>query len=206
MLTVRSNIMQRWNDSRLKWNPEEYEGIKTIYVSSDFIWTPKLFLNDSHYNYGIGSCQPSKCLITDDSQVACVFPCFQKARCRGNYTDWPFDVQSCSIVFKTFLTKEDVYFDSKQFSGGLLSENSNLFRITSSIAQISPKDKSFVKFLFTFERISNSIYQNTLIPGYFLIGFTLSILFMKNESVTRTVFSGVSIYLHLFLMDRVWWQ
>lgn len=205
MLTVRSNILQRWNDSRLKWEPEKYNGIKTIYVLSEYLWTPKLFLNDSHFNYGIGSCKPSQCLIMNDARVACVFPCYQTARCKGNYSEWPFDVQTCSITFKTFLTNENAIFDDNQFTGVLLSENSNQFKIINAKAQTSLQDKTYVKFVFTLERISRSIFQHVLVPGYVLIGFNLMILFMKHDSMTRTVFCGVTLYLHFSMMDRVWW-
>jgi hypothetical protein len=78
---------------------------------------PKLFLNDSHYYYGLGTCHETNCLITYDGDVTCLFPCHQTARCKSDFTDWPFDTQSCDVVFRTFLTQEEVHFDSEALNG-----------------------------------------------------------------------------------------
>ena len=35
---------QNWNDYKLKWNPNEYGGVKTLYVPSERIWLPDIVL------------------------------------------------------------------------------------------------------------------------------------------------------------------
>jgi nicotinic acetylcholine receptor len=36
--------LQTWNDYKLKWNPVEYGGVKTLYVPSERIWLPDIVL------------------------------------------------------------------------------------------------------------------------------------------------------------------
>ena len=35
---------QEWNDYKLKWNPNDYGGVKTLYVPSERIWLPDIVL------------------------------------------------------------------------------------------------------------------------------------------------------------------
>lgn len=36
--------LQQWTDVNLKWNPEDYGGVKQIRIPSDDIWRPDLVL------------------------------------------------------------------------------------------------------------------------------------------------------------------
>lgn len=89
-------------------------------MQPDYIWKPKLFLNDSHFHYGLGTCHETNCLIQYDGDVICQFPCHQSARCQGDFTDWPMDTQTCDVVFRTFLSQEEVSFDSEELSGSIV--------------------------------------------------------------------------------------
>ena len=48
MASFACSLRYFWNDTRLKWNPEDFGGIETTRVSSnpelngDFIWTPDI--------------------------------------------------------------------------------------------------------------------------------------------------------------------
>ena len=37
-------LLQEWNDYKLKWNPNDYGGVKTLYVPSERIWLPDIVL------------------------------------------------------------------------------------------------------------------------------------------------------------------
>lgn len=42
---VRSVLLiQEWFDYKLKWDPEEYGGVKTLHVPSENIWLPDIVL------------------------------------------------------------------------------------------------------------------------------------------------------------------
>lgn len=47
-------VEQEWNDYNLRWDPEEYGGVKILYVPSEQIWLPDLVLyNNADGNYEI---------------------------------------------------------------------------------------------------------------------------------------------------------
>lgn len=37
-------VEQEWTDYKLRWDPEEYGGVSTLYVPSEQIWLPDLVL------------------------------------------------------------------------------------------------------------------------------------------------------------------
>ena len=49
-LLILCLFFQTWNDYKLKWNPVEYGGVKTLYVPSERIWLPDIVL----YNKYVG--------------------------------------------------------------------------------------------------------------------------------------------------------
>jgi Neurotransmitter-gated ion-channel ligand binding domain len=64
-----------WFDTRFVWTASDYEDIKTIHMNIDKIWSPDLYLYNSHIASGMGTCHAVDCLISEDSKVACVMPC-----------------------------------------------------------------------------------------------------------------------------------
>lgn len=206
MLTLHSRILQTWNDSRLAWNIDSYEGIKMINVPSESIWVPKIFLNDSHFGYGLGECESIECSITFKGFVSCQFPCVQNARCIGNFSDWPVDISNCSVVFKTSLTEQDINFDHETLEGIMEVTSNNKFKIIKSKLKIYRNDRTMITFQFDMQRHSESIYRHVHVLTYILATTTLSVFWVEVQSPARLILCGVNFFLHLSLMDRVWWQ
>lgn len=46
-MTIQSWIILKWNDNRLKWNPEDYENESKNYASFDLLWVPDISLIES---------------------------------------------------------------------------------------------------------------------------------------------------------------
>ncbi|XP_044539389.1 neuronal acetylcholine receptor subunit alpha-5-like, partial [Gracilinanus agilis] len=46
LMTTNVWLKQEWVDVKLRWNPDDYAGIKAIRVPSDSIWTPDIVLFD----------------------------------------------------------------------------------------------------------------------------------------------------------------
>ena len=44
VLTTSVWLKQRWDDYKLTWNPDEYDGVKYLKVPSDMIWVPDVLL------------------------------------------------------------------------------------------------------------------------------------------------------------------
>ncbi|XP_014305555.1 neuronal acetylcholine receptor subunit alpha-5-like, partial [Myotis lucifugus] len=46
LMTTNVWLKQEWRDVKLRWNPEDYGGIRAIRVPSDALWTPDIVLFD----------------------------------------------------------------------------------------------------------------------------------------------------------------
>lgn len=44
VLTTNLWLEMRWTDENLKWNPDEYGGIKLLHMPSNELWTPDIVL------------------------------------------------------------------------------------------------------------------------------------------------------------------
>lgn len=44
ILTTNVWVEQEWKDYKLKWNPEEYGGVRHLHVPSQDIWLPDIVL------------------------------------------------------------------------------------------------------------------------------------------------------------------
>ena len=44
IMTTNLWVEQFWRDYKLKWDPEEYGGVKQLHVPSDHIWRPDIVL------------------------------------------------------------------------------------------------------------------------------------------------------------------
>lgn len=204
-MEIQSKIIQSWNDWRLKWQPDDYEGIRSIYIPSSEIWTPTLFLNDTHFDKDLASCHPINCLVEYDSKVSCSFPCHQSISCKGSSRDWPFDVQNCSFIF--VIGNNDLEFNTDQVTAKMLSDSSNYWTMVEAKvkAALNTNYVNYLKFNFKMQRMYVTALKRVIIPGYTLIALTLTILLTKEGSFKRSLLSGVSIYLHFELMDHTWW-
>lgn len=206
IIRIQARILHRWQDSRLKWQPDEYEGIHSIYIPSDLIWIPLLYLNETDFDEDLASCKPINCLVVHDSWVACSFPCHQTVYCARNSEEWPFDETNCSFTYVSGLYgSTDVVFDSDSLTATLNSNSSNDWQMTQGQMIAFDLQPNFLKFIFVVKRIYVSVFKHVFIPGYVLIFLTLSILTMKEGSLIRSIVSGLNIYLHFDLIDHTWW-
>lgn len=52
LMTTNVWLKQEWTDVKLRWNPDDYGGIKVIRVPSDSLWTPDIVLFDKLLKIG----------------------------------------------------------------------------------------------------------------------------------------------------------
>lgn len=53
------DMLQKWYDYKLQWNPEDYGGVEMLYVPSEHIWLPDIVL----YNNWDGNYEVSKIIF-----------------------------------------------------------------------------------------------------------------------------------------------
>ncbi|KRZ18670.1 Acetylcholine receptor-like protein cup-4 [Trichinella zimbabwensis] len=99
LMTMRFALQIGWTNTDLRWNPEEFEGIRFVSVPRGFIWIPKLKVinafNDSILSYS------SRTPISIWS-IGYVFitPVLQTTvSCLIDASDYPKDEHECSVIF-----------------------------------------------------------------------------------------------------------
>lgn len=100
-MTTNCWLTQGWNDYRLMWDPEEYDGIKKIRLPSQHIWLPDIVL----YNNADGTYEVSfysNAVVSNNGEVAWLPPAIYKSACKIEVRDFPFDQQNCTLKFRSW--------------------------------------------------------------------------------------------------------
>uniref|UniRef100_A0A8C5QST5 Cholinergic receptor nicotinic alpha 1 subunit n=1 Tax=Leptobrachium leishanense TaxID=445787 RepID=A0A8C5QST5_9ANUR len=101
IVTTNVRLKQQWVDVNLKWNPEDYGGIKKVRIPSSDVWRPDLVL----YNNGNGDfaiAPVTKALLDYNGKITWTPPAIFKSYCEMIVTHFPFDQQNCSMKLGTW--------------------------------------------------------------------------------------------------------
>ncbi|XP_078000484.1 neuronal acetylcholine receptor subunit beta-3-like [Glandiceps talaboti] len=103
IITTRVWLHQEWNDTRLQWNPEDYDGLRKIVISMDQIWTPDTALLNSADNDFDGFPRMYIPSLTAEigyrGRIIQSIPGILRTPCTMDITYFPVDTQSCQIRF-----------------------------------------------------------------------------------------------------------
>ncbi|KAM9365541.1 acetylcholine receptor subunit alpha-like [Pholidichthys leucotaenia] len=100
---VSSNVRlkQQWVDVNLKWNPDDYGGIKKIRIPSSDIWKPDLVLyNNADGEFAI--IHDTKVLLEYTGKITWNPPAIFKSYCEIVVLHFPFDLQNCTMKLGTW--------------------------------------------------------------------------------------------------------
>uniref|UniRef100_A0A915I8A7 Neurotransmitter-gated ion-channel ligand-binding domain-containing protein n=1 Tax=Romanomermis culicivorax TaxID=13658 RepID=A0A915I8A7_ROMCU len=124
-MTIQLWALQAWKDENLAWDPADFGGIDQFVVSENDIWTPDInlennlrpnyLLNERRTGVTVKILHPEELqkwqktlplngtfLIDQDENGAMMFfsyPVTYKFMCHMNVAMFPFDTQTCSMVF-----------------------------------------------------------------------------------------------------------
>ncbi|KAK3535072.1 hypothetical protein QTP70_003037 [Hemibagrus guttatus] len=90
-----------WNDYRLMWNPDEYEGVMKVRLPTQHIWLPDIVL----YNNADGTYEVSfysNAVVSSNGEVAWLPPAIYKSACKIEVRNFPFDQQNCTLKFRSW--------------------------------------------------------------------------------------------------------
>uniref|UniRef100_A0A1I8BHJ7 Neur_chan_LBD domain-containing protein n=1 Tax=Meloidogyne hapla TaxID=6305 RepID=A0A1I8BHJ7_MELHA len=111
----------KWIDYQMKWfliknknklikkrNPSDYENIRTIRVPPEKVWLPDIVLfNNADGNYEVSFY--SNVVIENNGEMLWVPPAIYKSSCIIDVEFFPFDEQTCAMIFGSWtFNKEEV--------------------------------------------------------------------------------------------------
>ncbi|XP_019410241.1 PREDICTED: acetylcholine receptor subunit alpha [Crocodylus porosus] len=101
IVTTNVRLKQQWIDVNLRWNPEDYGGVKKIRIPSSDIWRPDLVLyNNADGDFAI--VKDTRVLLEHTGLIIWTPPAIFKSYCEIIVTHFPFDEQNCSMKLGTW--------------------------------------------------------------------------------------------------------
>ncbi|XP_064619930.1 neuronal acetylcholine receptor subunit alpha-10-like isoform X2 [Lineus longissimus] len=98
VLTTNVWLEQEWVDERLKWDPQDYNGLRVLRVPCNKIWLPDIVLYNSADDFTNGYMQ-SKAMVDNNGTVFWPPPAKFRSSCKIDITYFPFDDQLCKMKF-----------------------------------------------------------------------------------------------------------
>uniref|UniRef100_A0A3B3YJK0 Neuronal acetylcholine receptor subunit beta-2 n=1 Tax=Poecilia mexicana TaxID=48701 RepID=A0A3B3YJK0_9TELE len=90
-----------WQDYRLTWVPEEFDGMMKVRLPSKHIWLPDVVL----YNNADGVYEVSfysNAVVSYDGSIFWLPPAIYKSACKIEVKHFPFDQQNCTLRFRSW--------------------------------------------------------------------------------------------------------
>ncbi|PAV57647.1 hypothetical protein WR25_23289 [Diploscapter pachys] len=98
ILTTNLWLEIQWVDYKLRWKPEDKNGIKKLHMPSDEIWLPDIVLSDN----AVGEAQISirnDAIVYYNGLVVWKPPAIFKSFCSIDIEHFPYDSQTCHMTF-----------------------------------------------------------------------------------------------------------
>ncbi|KAK5917715.1 hypothetical protein CgunFtcFv8_002537 [Champsocephalus gunnari] len=194
---------QIWTDEFLVWDPEEFDGINEISLSSDAIWTPDVIISE-FVDEGKPVTIPYV-YVNSSGMVKNYRPMQVVLACSLEMYAFPFDKQNCSLTFRSWLhsvkeidlalwrSAEAIANDKRKFMNDGEWE---LLSIPSSYWLIHQDDADYAQLQFNvlIRRRPLLYVVGLLIPSIFLMLVDVTSFSLPLDSGTRIVFK-ISILL-----------
>ncbi|KAK5922281.1 hypothetical protein CgunFtcFv8_019558 [Champsocephalus gunnari] len=101
VMTTNVWLTQEWQDYRLTWIPEEFDGMLKVRLPSKHIWLPDVVL----YNNADGVYEVSfysNAVVSHDGSIFWLPPAIYKSACKIEVKHFPFDQQNCTLRFRSW--------------------------------------------------------------------------------------------------------
>ncbi|XP_045132780.1 acetylcholine receptor subunit alpha-1-A-like [Portunus trituberculatus] len=101
-IMTNSEIIMKWQDKYMTWDPEEYGGVKTIRVPYEMIWFPDIILqNTASASYEDGILN-TNAIIYYTGEVELTSHAVLDSICIMDVQWYPFDQQTCELSFASW--------------------------------------------------------------------------------------------------------
>ncbi|XP_072231615.1 5-hydroxytryptamine receptor 3B-like [Leuresthes tenuis] len=194
---------QIWRDEFLVWDPEEFDGINELSLSSDAIWVPDVIVSEFVEE---GKSPPIPYVYVNSSgSVKNYRPIQAVLACSLEMYAFPFDKQNCSLTFRSWLhsvkeidlalwrSAEAIANDKREFMNDGEWE---LLSIPSQYRQIQQDNTDYaqIQFNLLIRRRPLLYVVGLLIPSIFLMLVDVVSFYLPLNSGTRIAFK-ISILL-----------
>ena len=201
-------VIQEWVDEELKWNPDHYDGVKSLIIPDDTIWMPNIEMHN-HIDLVLAKHSKKTTFLTvySSGRVSNAYIIDYKSSCSMDLKYFPFDKQNCSLVFSSLLYRSelnltsslilstDIYTESSQFK--LPDDGLQAFRYTEKPCDTC-SGKPIIHYHIAFKRRSRFYVFNLLIPCI-LVTIVAMLSFVIPPDSGEKVGLGVTVLLSMIV-------
>ena len=214
--TLETNVWMRhyWRDDRLRWSPDEYEGIREISCNTNQeydrpIWTPDIYLYNTA-ELPLESMDYSNAIVYHTGDVIWSRPGMITSTCIFDLRDFPYDRQDCYFKFGSwsyhgFIMNLTIHPSEIDISNYKLNEEWDLQSVFSErevkIYGCCPEPYPSVLFHFILDRKSGYYDMNIVIPTFATATLMIMSMIIPWDSGERISFATtVMLSLIVFLL------
>ncbi|XP_077311867.1 5-hydroxytryptamine receptor 3A-like isoform X4 [Lithobates pipiens] len=199
-----------WSDEYISWNPDDFCGIKKLFVNSDYFWKPDLYIYEMTENDN-NSPEIPYYILRNNGQIINAMPLRIISTCNLNIYKFPFDVQTCRLSFGSFIyTVSDIVLWPKSNSSVVNQNAQTVFASKDewelqSVAVYNTTyttmglEYSQVIYSINIKRVAVVYVLNLIVPAVFLVFLDIASMFIQNYTnrldFKITVVLGFSVML-----------
>lgn len=209
VLEITVEVSMQWYDAYLHWNRKAQNGIQTLSVSEQDIWTPKLAAKSLSKSsvQGINHCFQVKCHLSSDGEVMYSMMCTFTVDCLENSQHWAFETKDCPL--RIFTPEYDInqlslFHFQRRLSysvAGVLPYKITSFQMAIVNNSVSPEFRMDI----VVERMVGPHLVVFLILILLLMSLNLMITWFRIDTTIRAVLSISSLALHLVYTIILFW-
>ncbi|XP_024946149.1 acetylcholine receptor subunit alpha-like [Cephus cinctus] len=214
-LVLHSWLALSWHDEHLRWNPAGFDSIELIHVTFDEIWRPDISVYNAGETSDWTSLPATQCSVNNNGLVNCLPEVKYVTHCDADYTNWPFDIQTCTVRLVSAYHIGEVDFRLMDEGITMLryvgSVEWNLLNVTVTKEIIQPKwyqndTLSTISFIFIIERHSGMMETIYITPCIILIVMTLTTLWLDPNTAERMIVAVINFICHLLTFQDLHWN
>ncbi|XP_076001805.1 neuronal acetylcholine receptor subunit beta-2-like [Genypterus blacodes] len=211
IMTTNLWLCQEWNDYRLRWDPDKYEGIKKLRIPSKHIWLPDIVL----YNNADGVYEVSiycNAVVSNTGDIFWLPPAIYKSACAIEVQSFPFDQQNCTLKFRSWTydhTEVDLILTS-DFASRDDFTPSGEWDIVSLPARknLDPNDVTYLDITYDFVIKRKPLFYtiNLIIPCVLITSLAILSFYLPSdcgEKVTLCISVLLALTVFLLLISKI---
>jgi len=102
ILTTNCWLTQKWNDSHLTWNSEDYGGVSVVRIPYQRVWRPDIILyNNADAQYSTSMIN-TNVIVSNAGEVVWLSHGIFRSSCDIDVEFFPFDLQSCQMKWASW--------------------------------------------------------------------------------------------------------
>lgn len=193
-LVTNGYLVLSWKDECLIWEPSMYNGVQSFMVSQNEVWKPDIVLKNGFTKLSELGNNFILVSVQHDGEVSWAPSEVFESKCSINTRYFPFDEQSCELVFVMWMTKGN-YIEFKLLSDQVTLEDiekNGMWSIESTRAsnqRISLDGESNVTYTINIRRNPGNYIANIIIPVFFLSILTIFTFVLPADSGEKMGYS-----------------